>query len=93
MRALAQSPTLLPEYCTGQYTPSGLLHGHALGEVAGLIDIAAAQDGDVVGEKLKWDGGQDRVNRFDGLGNIEHVVGYLGNLFVAFRGQRDDGTL
>lgn len=31
----------------------GLFHGDAFGEIAGLIHVAAAQDGAVVGEKLQ----------------------------------------
>ena len=32
-----------------------LLHGDGLGEVAGLVYVAAAADGDVVGEELEGD--------------------------------------
>jgi hypothetical protein len=37
-----------------------VLDRDALGEVAGLIDVAAAADGDVVGEELERDAGQER---------------------------------
>ena len=36
-----------------------LLYGDALGEVAGLVDVAAAADGDVVREQLQRDHGHD----------------------------------
>ena len=36
----------------------GLLDGDAFGEVAGFVDVAASEDGDVVGEELQRDDGQ-----------------------------------
>ena len=37
-----------------------LLDRHALGEVPGLVDVAAASDGDVIGEKLQRDDAHER---------------------------------
>jgi hypothetical protein len=31
----------------------GLLHSHAFGEVAGFVHVAAAEDGDVIGQQLQ----------------------------------------
>src|SRR2546429_9765007 len=33
----------------------GLFHGHALGEIAWLVDVAAELDGEMIGEELKRD--------------------------------------
>ena len=41
--------------------PSSLLDRHALGEVARLIDVAAELDGEVIGEELERDDGEDRA--------------------------------
>jgi hypothetical protein len=38
---------------------SGLLHGDGFGEVAGLVYVAAAADGYVVGEELEGDDFED----------------------------------
>lgn len=69
---------------------SGLLHGHAFCQVPGLVDFAAAQAGDVVGEKLKrddgGDGGDERVAARDG----DEVVHALGGLVVAFGDDTED---
>ena len=52
-----------------------LLDGHALGQIAGLVDVAAAEDGDVVGEQLQRDGRDDRLQKLGHRGNSDHVVG------------------
>jgi len=57
-----------------------LLHRDAFGEVSWFIDVAAAGGGDVVGEELEGDGGQEGVNRLEGFGDVDDIVGDLGNL-------------
>ena len=51
-----------------------LLHGHALGQVSWLVDVAAAADGDVVGEELEGDYFQDREEELVGLGDRDDVL-------------------
>lgn len=65
---------------------SNLLHSNAFCEIARFIDVAAAGDGDVVGEELEGDGSQERVDGLDGLGNVNDVIGHLRDLLVAFGG-------
>ena len=43
--------------------PQFLLHRHALGQVARLIHVAAASDGDMVGQQLQRNHGQQREQR------------------------------
>ncbi len=64
---IPELPTLLLGYQLYYLSTSLLararcsLHGDAFGEVAGLIDVAAPEDGDVVGEELQRDGGEEGV--------------------------------
>ncbi len=51
----------------------GLFHGNGFGEVAGLVDVAAAADGDVVGEELQGDDFEDGEEQFGGLGDVDGV--------------------
>ena len=51
-----------------------LLHGHALGQVSWLVDVAAAADGDVVGEELEGDYFEDREEELVGLGDRDDVL-------------------
>jgi hypothetical protein len=39
--------------------PNCLFYSDALGQVSGLVDVAAAADGDVVGEELEGDDFED----------------------------------
>lgn len=67
-----------------------LLHGDGFGEIAGLVHIAPALDGDVVAEELERNGGDDRQDRLVAFGNGDDVVGDAGGEFRAFGGD-DDG--
>ncbi len=67
-----------------------LLDGDALGEIAGLVDIAAAANGDVVGEQLQRNHFEQRQQQFARDGDGDDVVGHFGDLFIAFAGNRDD---
>src|SRR6266511_1599042 len=74
---------------------AGRIHqndGHALGEVARLIDVATAGDGDVVSEQLQRDDGQQREQGLQGLRQINHVPHFGSDLRVVFCGQGDDRT-
>ena len=52
-----------PQECGGSvWWLRVLLHGHAFHEIARLVDLAATDAGDVVGEKLKRNGGRDGLN-------------------------------
>ena len=72
----ARSPALLGDVVPPPVAPEGaqsqinaivtfllivaLFHSHGLGEVAGLIHIAASPDRDMVGEQLQRDDREDR---------------------------------
>ena len=45
-----------------------LFHGHALGQIARLIDIAAELDCHVIGQQLKWDHAQNRHQAIRDIG-------------------------
>src|SRR5438874_9654731 len=73
-----------------------LLDGYALGEIARLVDVAAAPDGDVVREQLQRDHHerrrQQRVRAGNGDEKVLRRVEQLMNAVVAFGGKRDDRT-
>src|SRR5918997_1784148 len=52
--------------------PTLLFHRHALGEVAGLVHIAAAVLGDAVGEELQRHAAHQRAKHLRRLGDREH---------------------
>ena len=51
-----------------------LFHRHALGEVSGLVYVAAAADGYVVGEELEGDYFEDGEEELVGLGDMDDVL-------------------
>jgi hypothetical protein len=55
-----------------------LLDRHSLGEVARLIDVFAAEMGDVVGEQLERDGDGNGRDELMGRRNPDHVIGRFG---------------
>src|SRR5258706_16389914 len=55
------------------------LDGDALGQVARLIHVAAARDGNVVREQLEREDGQDRLQHGDRGGHVEHRIGSRGH--------------
>src|SRR5205814_8963947 len=70
-----------------------LLHGHALGEITRLVDVAAELDGEMIGEELEGDDGQDRADEIGDFGNGDDVVGNSFKLFRAIPGgDGDDGA-
>ena len=68
------------------------LYRDGFGEVAGLVDVAAAADGDVVGEKLQGDDLQDGEEQLRGGGDVDGVFDELGDLAVALDGDGDDAA-
>src|SRR5215469_13229595 len=54
--------------------PAALFDCNRLGEVAGLVDIASAADGDVVGQQLQGQDLQDRKQQFRGGWDIQDTV-------------------
>jgi len=54
--------------------PLDSLHRHALGEVARLVHVAAAGDGGVIGEQLQRYHAQQRLERLQRRGNVDHMV-------------------
>src|SRR2546423_1672865 len=67
-----------------------LLHCHRLGQVPGLIYVAAPCYGGVVGEQLQGDGCQQGAEGLQCLRDVEVVVGVLANVLVAFGGDDYD---
>ena len=65
--------------CNGE----GLLNGYALSQISGLVDVAAAADGDVVGEEMQGDDFEDGEEQFGGLGDVDGVFDQLRDLVVA----------
>src|SRR3990172_5278734 len=53
----------------------GLFDRDRLGEAAGLVDVAAAADGDVVGEQLQGHGLEQRRKQLGSGRELEGVVG------------------
>ena len=49
----------------------GLLHGNRLGQVPWAVDVAAAEDGQMVGEELHGDHSQ---NGLQGVHSLGHLV-------------------
>jgi len=56
---------------------SNLFYCNGLAEVAGLVNVAAAKDGNVVGEQLKADDGEQGRQGFVAGRDFYHRVGYL----------------
>jgi hypothetical protein len=52
-----------------------------LGEVSGLVYVAAAADGDVVGEELQGDDFEDGEEELGGLGDVDDVFDQLGDVW------------
>src|SRR5947207_118831 len=61
----------------------GLLDCHALGQIPRLVHIAPANDRDVISEQLKRNDCEQRKQSFHRLRQINYVVGFLFDLFVA----------
>ena len=66
-----------------------LLDRDRLGQVSGLIYVAAAADGDVIGQQLQGHDLENRREFFRRGGNVDHVVGGFLDFFVAFGRERD----
>src|SRR5581483_11505702 len=93
--AIWMAPGLDPSGCEPAKRRSriALLHRDALGEVAGLVDVAAAGDGDVIGEELQGNTRENRDQRLRRRRQVNHVVRHILDLRVAFGRDRDDRTL
>src|ERR1039458_7521144 len=63
-----------------------LLYRYRLRQVSRLIYVAASAHGYVIGEQLQRDYLQDRRQFIRRWWNEEDVIGFLGDLFVAFGG-------
>src|SRR5208282_1502164 len=78
VRRAAYAPGNLPKLRSPARTPMilrrALFDRDALGEIAGLIDVGAAQNGHVEGEQLQW----HRVN--DGRLEVADVLGHMDDL-------------
>ena len=69
------------------------LHRHALGEVARLIHVRAAQHGDVIRQQLQRDHRQNRRQQRRRVGDVHHLVRFRRDEAVAFGREGDhDGV-
>ena len=57
-----------------------------------MVDVAAAADGDVVGEELEGDDFEDGEEELGGGGDFEDVLDELMDVLVAFGGDGDDAA-
>ena len=62
-----------------------LLHGDGLGEVAGLVDVAAARLGGGVGEHLQGHDRRQRLQQGRDRGHGDRLVGKRDQLVITFR--------
>ena len=70
-----------------------LFDGDALGQIAGLIDVAATAHRDVIGEQLQRHDLQNRLQQLAGRRDVNDMIGDLRHFVVTFRSQRDHDTL
>ncbi len=69
-----------------------LLDGNRLGQVAGLVDVGVALDGDVVGEELAGDRVEDAGELIADGGEVEDVGSHEIDLGGTFGGEGEDGA-
>ena len=62
-----------------------LFDGDRFRQIARLVDVAAAADCDVIGEKLQRDDFQQRGENFRSRGKLDDVIGRLAGEMVASR--------
>jgi len=67
-----------------------LLHRHGLGEVPGLVHVAATDDGDVVGQELEGHHIEDGREPGVDLGELHDVLGDVGEAGIAFGDEGED---
>ena len=67
-----------------------LLNCNALRQVSGLVYVAAAADGDVVGEELEGDYFEDGEEQLGGGRDVDDVLDEVLDFFVALGGDRND---
>jgi hypothetical protein len=76
----------------GIWSTLQLFHGDGFCEVSGLVYVAAAADGYVVGEELEGDYFQEWQQQLGGLGDLDGVLDEVLDLFVALDGDGDDAA-
>src|SRR5688500_10307472 len=70
-------------------TISALCNSDALGEVAGLVDVAAPQHCHVVAQELQRHYGQQGLEEVFHGGDIKDFIGQLGDAAIPFGGDRN----
>src|SRR5208282_6786650 len=70
-----------------------LLDGDGFGQVAGLIHVAAAADGDVIGEQLQGDDLQQDCEQFRRGGQLDDVIGGFASQAIALSDDGDDDAV
>ena len=70
-----------------------LLNSNGFGEIAGLIDVAAAAHGDVIGKQLQRDNLENRRHEFGGSGNFDYMIGSLAREVVAIGHDRNNDAV
>lgn len=69
-----------------------LLDCYAFRQISGLVDVAAAADGDVVSEELEGDYFQQGQEKLGGGGDVDGVFNKLGDVLVALDCDGDDSA-
>src|SRR5437868_14698046 len=69
--------------------PMELLDGDAFGEVARLVDVTLQLDGEMVGEELQGNDGENRADEIGDFGNSHDVVGDSFEMIRAIAGSDD----
>src|SRR5215813_6414881 len=70
-----------------------LFHGNGLGEISGLVHVAAEADRDVVGQELERYGHQDGREQLGGDRHSQHARGARADLAVALVREGDDAAV
>lgn len=89
---IAQSPSRQGGVCALEIPNSELplFHRHALGKVSRLVHVVSAQHGDVVGEQLERNAGENRHEHRAGLRDCDDVVSDFVKWVAIFRRDGDD---
>ncbi len=59
------------------------LNRNRLSQISWFIDIAAAYDADIVGQKLEWNAHQDGLDTFMAFGYLNDVFGEAGGKILS----------
>src|SRR5947209_16523384 len=90
MRCTRSTSTRLTPMPTISTRARTSLHRDALGQVPGLVDVAASELGDVVREELEGDGHHNRGEQLMRARDEQHLIRQVADPVVSLGGDRDD---